>query len=321
MFQGLKTVIQSFGICLCLLAGSAVSIHSAHAVSITPALIEASAAPGEIASFSITVLNDEQEPRAILPTIQKFIPLGTDGRQQFLPAEDVSGLPSWTLIDTTNLILQPGERRPVNIRVQVPAEAVPGGRYQAVFFSSVPVGQGAQANVGFQARIGALVFFTVKGDVPTRLTIARFALADTGTQTNLSGSASVKIHNDGMGHVVPEGFLVIRNWFGRVVARYPINADNKRVLPASDRELQAKFGDQAKREGWVGSTLDEITNFGLGRYTFTIEGVQHQSATVPAIGIFILPWHLGVTALAFLAAVLLILRLYRARLIRAMRVQ
>lgn len=306
------------GVALALI-GCFANPMSAGAIAITPALIEASAAPGQYASFTITLTNDEPESRTILPTIQKFIPLGTDGRQTFLPPEDRTGLPNWTLMDSTGITLRPGERRAFLARIQVPTDATPGGRYEAIFFSSEPMIQIEQANVGFRSRIGALVLFTVEGDVPTRLAISQFRLADTNTQTSLSGVATVRLHNDGVGHIVPEGSVVIRNLFGKIVARYPINPKKSHLLPASDRDFQVAFGTQVKSSGWIRSTIEELSNFGLGRYSITVEGVQHQALSVAALPLTVVPWHTGVTLVALLFVLFIAFRLYRARLIRAMQ--
>ncbi len=309
-----------------LLAGAIVvlglglgSVSSVQALSLAPSILEVQANPGETKTVVVSLTNDESEPVRIESTIQKFIPLGTGGQQQFLSPEDISGLPSWTFVGGVAGGLQPGEKQNVTIQIRVPSEAPVGGAYEAVFFSARPLAEVAAGTVGLRSKIGALILLTVGDTTRTELAVSDWRLRETGTRPSLSGTAQVTLKNVGRTHTTPKGELVVRNMFGGVVSRVPMNPLNARILPASERAFEISFGSEAL-PGWWGRLKNELVAFGVGRYELTLEEVDGLSQAEP-LRMVVLPWRVIGSGALLLLLLVIAFRLYRRYLIKALQAQ
>lgn len=298
-------------------AGGFGFVQSAHALSLSPSIVELQANPGETKTVTLTLTNDETEPLQITASIQKFLPLGTGGQQQFLPPEDLAGIPSWTFVGLTDQLLRPGEKRNVPIQIRVPADALSEGAYEAIFFSGTSISERAGANVGLRSRIGTLVLLTVGGDTRTEIAISEWGMKSGTKSSSLSGVVQMRFVNKGRTHVVPRGDLVIRSMTGRVVQRLPMNALGVRILPGSERLFEISFG--ANDAGsWVEAWKQELTFFGVGRYTFSIEGVAGLVQEPSALSIDVFPWRLATTVVLLLTVGGVVFWLYRRYLIRVL---
>lgn len=290
-----------------------------HALSLAPSIVDEHANPGETKTFTITLQNDESEPMRVYPSIQKFVPLGTSGQQQFLPPSDISGIPSWTFLSAMDRVLQPGEKESILVQVRVPQTAPLGGMYEALFFSSQPPLGATNTQIGIRSRIGALVLFSVGDSSESRLTVSDWRLLDPLFRTSLRNVVRVGIKNIGVSHVVPHGDLIVRNLFGSVVTRIPLNSTGARVLPASERTFDVSLGPPEQTQGMLSSLLNELTALGLGRYTISLEGATGVALVPSALSLTIFPWHV-VGAIVIVGLLLVIgFRWYRVRLIRAMQ--
>lgn len=292
---------------------------SVQALSLAPSILEVQANPGETKTVVVSLLNDESEPVRIESTIQKFIPLGTGGQQQFLSPEDTSGLPSWTFVGGVTGGLQPGEKQNVTIQIRVPSEAPVGGAYEAVFFSARPLAEVTAGTVGLRSKIGVLILLTVGDATQAELAVSDWRLLETGTRPSLSGTAQITLKNVGRTHTTPKGELVVRNMFGGVVSRVPMNPLNARILPASERTFEASFGEETSSRGW-GRLKNELAAFGMGRYEITLEGVDGLLQTEP-LRIVVLPWRVIGSGALLLLLLVVAFRLYRSYLIKALQTQ
>ena len=291
---------------------------TAQALSLSPAIIETQMNPGETRTVPLSVTNDETVPIQLYASLQKFLPLGTQGQQRFLPPEDIEGLPSWTFVSVENTPLKPGETRVIPIQFRVPLDARQGGAYEAIFLSTQPPkGLTNQKNIGIRSRIGALVLLSV-GDIgKTELQVTDWHLEEPLQSHVLGGSVRVTLQNNGRTHVHPKGALVIRNAFGREVERVALNADMGRVLPASERTFDVKFGVEHRTGGIINLLLDELRGFGMGTYTISLELTEGVSTPPAVLRISIWSWHVLIPPFMLLVTLFVLFRLYRARLIRS----
>ncbi len=294
-------------------------VSSVQALSLAPSILEVQANPGETKTVVVSLTNDESEPVRIESTIQKFLPLGTGGQQQFLSPEDTSGLPSWTFVGAIPGGLQPGEKQNVTIQIRVPAEAPTGGAYEAIFFSGRPLTEVAVGAVGLRSKIGALILLTVGDATQAELAVSDWRLLEAGTHSSLSGTAQLTLKNVGRTHTTPRGELVVRNMFGGVVSRMPLNPLNARILPSSERVFEVSFGSEAS-PGWFGRLKNELVAFGVGRYELTLEGVEGLSQMEP-LRIVVLPWYLFGSGALVLLLLVFSFRAYRSYLIKALQTQ
>lgn len=219
----------------------AVLALKAQAIEVQPAILELQTDPGNGKQAYIRLTNDEQQTSTFLVTVQKFIPSGERGQQEFLPPDDTSGLPEWTFVDAPTVTLKPGQSINFPVSFRIPANASAGTYTEAVFFSLA--GEPGQGSVATTPRIGALVFFTVNGALVERQTISSFH-ADKNVFAKLPAELTVQIKNDGNVVELPTGTVFISNVFGSKVAQFPVNPNGSRLLPASARTFTMAWNDE-----------------------------------------------------------------------------
>lgn len=261
---------------------------SVHAFSVSPPITELEANPGETLRADIRIQNTSEVNKVYAFTIQKFIPKGESGQQEFLPPTETDGFPEWIYFDRAAVELEAGQSVNLPIVIRVPETAEPGGYYAAVLFSEHA--DLSTGSVGIVPRTGSLFFLTVHGNLVKSVSIDSFQ-ASPGASSHLPVDFSVRLANDGNVHVQPEGEVRVRNMFGNTVASYPLNPTGGRILPASHRSYQVTWTKQAAGPKHLFSGFaEEWRNFGFGKYTAevmaSVDGEpQHAQAVV-----WIWPW-------------------------------
>ncbi len=213
----------------------------ASAISVNPAIHDLAIDPGQSETRTITIVNDERVAQTYALTIQKFIPKGEYGQQEFLPMSDTSGLPEWMFVDKPEITLQPGQTGTVQVAVRVPQSAPGGGHYAALFFSKR---QSADEQVAMLPRLGVLFFVRVNGPVQERLSLKDFVLDQTGAYSDLPVGFRISVVNEGSVHAIPRGMIEVTNVFGMKVATLDANQDDSRVLPGSTRVLSSSWREE-----------------------------------------------------------------------------
>lgn len=273
------------------------------AFSLQPALLELEADPGGEVSGVINVGNDDHIRRRFYVTVQKFVPSGEEGRQQFLSPDEQEGLPSWMKIATTTE-LGAGETGQVRFTVHVPQNAAPGGYYGAIFFAASDIQSGAD-RIAMGSRTGSLLFFTVRGAAKPDLHLQTFLAAPSRSYWWPEGF-EVRLQNRGMLHATPRGFVTVRNFFGQVSYLIPLNAEGARVLPQSTRRLILPWEQGRAEQGFWKAMFQEVSFFGFGPYRAEITWSDDQLERGESIRFFILPWRL-LTCVMFVSVFFLVL--------------
>lgn len=274
----------------------------ARAFTIAPAIIELTVKPGETTKTLIRVENTSDTTKYYAFSVQKFIPKGNLGQQEFLPVSETAGLPEWVYFDRPILQLNPGESVTLPIVLRVPSDATPGGHYAAVFFSEQSTLE--SGSVGMVARTGALLLVTVEGNINKDFHIDTFS-ASSNVVSRLPVDFQTEISNQGNTHLTPEGEVRIQNMFGNTVASYPINPANGKILPASSRLLTVRWD---KRSGDISGLFSglrsEWRNFGFGKYTAHLRVDVDGQAKESQVVLWVFPWR---TLILFGAVIILIL--------------
>lgn len=261
---------------------------AAGAFSISPPIIELDANPGDMIRTSIRIQNTSFEKKYYVFTVQKFIPKGELGQQEFLPPSETSGLPEWLYFDRSVLELESGEAMELPIMIRVPSNAKSGGHYAAVLFSEQT--ELAQGAVGIVPRTGSLVLLTVGGNLLRSYSIDQFHFTPEHP-SHLPVEFNTVLSNTGNTHFQPEGSIRIKNMFGNTVASYPLNPTKSRLLPASKRSFQTIWDKPAEQAtGPLADLVNEWRNFGLGKYTAELTIRLGSEDRVQTIEIWIWPW-------------------------------
>ena len=226
------------------------------AFSLRPAIQEFVVDPGDKVQSYVEVTNDEDVAQDFYLSVQKFVPKGASGQQDFLPLSDVEGLPSWIYFSAPKYQLKAGETRQIPFDLKVPGEANGGGYYAAIFVSNQPpVLTGKQSAMG--SRTGSLIFLTVRGLIVSQAEITHFLAQSQANVAQAEVRFDLSIRNTGNIHLQPSGYLRITDWWGQSVAKIKINPEGARILPSSSRYFSATW----KEGNW----------FAFGKYQVTYE--------------------------------------------------
>jgi hypothetical protein len=172
----MKYLLSSLMIGVLLLAPVQIAQAQSSASSLTliPPVIESNYGPGDTGAETVRLRNDSESNMTLYTYIQDFYFDDRDkmifisGDEEELP-EDYDevykrfSLRDWITITDKIEIAANSEAR-VSFNINVPEDALPGGRYAAIFFSRTPVIEGQSNAVGVGSDLGLLVSAIIPGD-------------------------------------------------------------------------------------------------------------------------------------------------------------
>jgi len=200
--------------------------------------------PGERIQTSIKVRNNSTTTFTVNTAIDDFI-IGQDGTTPIAVTEDVSyrwSLRDWIILAPEFQSLQPKQTGLINVIINVPEDALPGGHYAMI--THKPVGLGAhgletqeEASTEITQRVGTLVYVIVEGPITQEAYIRDFTFPKFTEYGPVPFSFSVDNQSDI--HIAPEISIEIRNIFGRKIDT--IQLESKNVFPMMSRGFSGEW--------------------------------------------------------------------------------
>ncbi|MFH0927895.1 MAG: hypothetical protein V1821_00295 [bacterium] len=232
---------------------------SAQALTFSPERIFLEGKKGETLEASVELTNEENFPTVIHAEVVDFETGKEVGVPEFVPENIKNGLKLVTNLSATDFELPARGRKKFVFVVKIP-EASRGSYFGAVHFSSSPK-TGASSRV---AVTGPLVFITVTGAADGLLTYQNQARSSFYFSQPLQ--FRVKLENHGSAFEIPEGRIVIQNFFNQPLAVYSLRDPGRVILPGESREIVFEAPDMEK--GFMKSLL---WTWGFGPYTASAE--------------------------------------------------
>jgi hypothetical protein len=276
---------------------------SASALTVSPVRFEISGDPGQTLVGEIELHNEQAITRTFYASFENFEARGEGGEPHFVPGK--AGLAVW--IETEpKVVLEPGERRKIPFRINIPINADPGGHFAAIFFSTAPPALlPGQEGVVVGARIGVLVLLSVTGEIKEGGGIAEF-----GTENKFFTSLPIDLFyrfaNDSGDRIMPKGEIIIRNTIGMKTDVFDANPVRGNILPDSIRRFEVKWGEENREDavGFFGIAGHQWRNFALGTYTANLNLSWGEDMTANASHrFFVIPWQLLSIIIIILAVV------------------
>lgn len=293
-----------------LVGGLLMMAPGAHALTVSPPIVDLSADLGTLATTTVRLFNETETPLRLSATVEAFLPSGVTTQ----PAEAQQAVLAWVRVQPRQLELPPGELTSALLTVQVPARATVGGHYARVIWEAIPQdGEGGDLNV--RSRVGALLLLTVNGATRREVALRSVQLIPpTIWRASLPLTVAAQIENTGTVHVAPAGNVVITNLLGWTVATLPLNPSRQLVLPGETRTLQATW--VRDRLPWLTPWLAgwptlqaEVAQPGLGWYLATLNLEDTPTSTSASVGTWVVPIRLPL----ILFLILLIFSWWRRR--------
>ncbi len=272
-----------------------VNAQSVSGVGIKPSIIEEPADPGEILKEKITVTNLSEVSNTYY-LFTRDIAGVTGGNAPIFAEQDaeITGyeLSEWISFNETEITLEPGEEKIIEITISVPDAATPGSHFGGVFVSLEPP-RLRQSGAGIGFDVANIIVIQIAGDVLQSAQIRSFS-----TNKLVYGSTNVdffaRLENKGNSLIRPTGPLEIFNMFGKQVAVLNFNDTQGGVFPHTIRDFTINWTDE---------------NVGFGRYQATLAlsyGLPGRKSTISSsLSFWILPMNIITPALIILGIVLL----------------
>lgn len=292
--------------------------QSGQAFSISPPLIELQSDPGKLLTAKIKLTNISSGDLLIKTQLNDFGAKNETGEPNII-FDDVNNssysLRQW-ITSPEPFTLASKQSRSIEVKIDVPPDAEPGGHYAVVRFTGTAP-ELEQSGVALSASIGSLIMLQVSGDIKSSAAVEDFFTANSaGDKRGFFESSPIyfaeRIRNDGNIHIKPTGSLTVKDMFGRTVSTLRVNGDPqdsdnppKSTLPNSIRRF-----DQQLDKSWM-----------FGKYQAEINLEYDDGKTLTdTVTFWVIPYRLIVLALAGLAVIVLAaifgIRKYNAYIIR-----
>lgn len=197
------------------------------------------ALPGQTVQTSVRIKNTSLQPQTIQTLVEDFI-IAEDGEQPVPVTEETSNqwsLASWVTLSPSVQVLEPNQTALVNVLIEVPEDALPGGRYAMIMHQPANELASEGAASGIAQRVGTLLYFLVDGPINQEAYITNIqipSLVETGPIP-----MSFEIDNRSDIHIRPNTVIEIRNMFGQLSG--VLEVEPKNVFPYTSREFTSEW--------------------------------------------------------------------------------
>lgn len=216
---------------------------------------------------------------------------------------DSFSLSKWMTFDKNTITLSKGEVGAVNVKINVPENAEPGGHYGAIWFSTVPAEQSAGSNVAIGTNFIGQLIVNVNGEVYRDVVIEDFRPEKT-IYTSLPIKFKLKIVNNGNTHFEPVGRLKITNRITKKEYNIQLNQKNQVVLPKLTREYEEIWREDEEDN-------DVIPKIGLYDVEYRLAGdLPFVTNNNVKRSVWVLPPKIVIGFIAIIITLVLVFKLY-----------
>ncbi len=308
-------VFFAAAIIIVLFADSTVPVHAAstnaQGLQISPVLVDLNADPGLSYTFKFSLLNVTTGDLLFNAFVNDFRAKDESGTPEVVL--DSTGTPQSSVISWVSpihsLTLKSKESKTIDVHINVPTDAEPGGHYGVIRFSGVPPSL-SQSGVALAASAGTLLLVRVSGNIKESLNLKDFYVRHNDRRSTWFETGPVtfveRLNNTGNVHVKPHGDITITNLLGKRVATLKINAENGNILPDSTRRFE-----QTLSKKWLFGKYTATTSLAYG----TTGGV-----VLGSLSFWVIPYKIILAVLALILLIFLITRFiikrYNAKIIK-----
>ena len=266
---------------------------------VAPARQQTTLDPGEKESLIIKFFNESAVPISGTLKAVDFIVTGTEGKPILLESPSApSGkysASSWIKLPYERAAIPAGTVLKVQFDVNVPKDALPGGRYVALYFEQTGYNVGAGASPSLQSgemavtpRITGLINIRVSGPITESASIRRFS----APSFLEFGPVPVytEIFNAGNYHITPQGQITMSDFMGRQISR--VILEEKNVFPESSRIYETEIGSKLL--------------FGKFKLTLAAAYGEYGQVLSRSIYVWVFPWKLTLAIVLGIAIIVLL---------------
>lgn len=256
-------------------------------ITVLPARNEVEVTPGEKQTLTITFYNQSDEPISGFFKTADFIVDDNQGTPRLI--ENPEDAPTkysaakWikTLYDKATLPAH--EKVNLQIEINTPKDAHPGGRYVAVFFE-VSNNLNKKTDIEDKTsatalRIASLIYIKVKGPITEKALIARFFAPSFLEYGPIK--ITTDILNRGDYHINPKGLITLTNMFKGITDQQLLKPKN--IFPDTSRTFTNELGKK-----WM---------FGRYRIDLTASYGETGQVLTASTYVWVFPWRVAVVVI------------------------
>jgi hypothetical protein len=267
------------------------SSGSTDTIKISPVESNVTINAGTSSVVKTYVTNVTSAPISLEPIENDFIAGGGDDGTPYIVLGANSYAPTHSLkrfmLPLSNVTVQPGERKEVDVTISVPKTAQAGGYYGAVRFA--PASENADESVNLQTSAASLILLTVPGALVEKLNVTDFEVRQNGSTGGSFRTAKnldlyMKFQNAGNINVSPYGQIYVKKGTKVVYTdNFNQNQPQQTILPDSSRQWSIPLkhiGSFGKYEvgatltyGSQGQTIDIVKTIWIVPLAYIIGGV------------------------------------------------
>lgn len=289
-------------------------------LKISPLRTDITVRPGESRKVTVYIQNLNPVPMALKPINNDFIAGDREDGTPDIILDENEFAPTHSLKrfmePLPNVTVNPGERKAVEVTINVPNTAQAGGYFGALRFA--PALADGSGSVSVSGSVASLILLTVPGNLVENLTLKQFAVQQKGKEsnrfaTNKDIDVLVRLENKGNVQVAPFGEIFVQKG-DKIVYKAKINDVKPAgvVLPDSVR----KWTVPAEKMGNFGKyKITAVIGYGQSNKTINVEKTIWIIPTIYIIGaILALLLLIGI-----IFAIVMSLRAYKRRILRGTR--
>lgn len=294
---------------------SVLCVSPALAISVSPAVLEVSLAPGESGQYELTLANESDGNMLVSGRLESFRPKGDGGEAEILPPQTANQALGWVRLPADRLALEPYQYKKVPLVVNVPPTADVGGYYLATVWAGQDPAASSGQGVSLSGQVASLILLEVKGESRRELVVTDFRLAgEKSLFDSLPVAFEAVLANTGTVHLKPQGQVIVKDAFGKVTAILPLNEAEGNVLPKSSRKFDLVWGDKGSTKGFWADWKREITGFRIGKFSAVLEvrfDEPSRSVSSPEVSFWIVPWRTLGAVIILIIIIILSIRIRR----------
>lgn len=226
--------------------------NNANSMKISPLRTDVVIEAGESGIVETFITNLTSNTVVLKPIANDFVAGDENGTPSIMLDEN-SYAPSHSLkrfmVPLGNITVEPGATRKVEVRIEVPADALAGGYYGVIRFT--PASSAGQP-VDLNASVASLILLRVPGPVVESLNLTDFDIRQNGGASNNFRTPDnlellLRFENKGNVHVAPFGQVTVQKG-KEVLYTYNFNQEEPKgeVLPDSARRWQVPLENLGK---------------------------------------------------------------------------
>lgn len=280
-----------------LIVGLLMAPLGVDAVSVSPLRFDnLDMQPGTSQMVTVSIKRLVEESNILFPVVKGFSSRDESGSPA-LTNEDAAVL-NWIKPVTEEIVFEGNQvDYDLDVVIDVPLDADPGGHYAALFVSTEPATEFETSSVGIGSKLGVLFLINVAGDVIENAELLEFGVdKDLSAGNRLPVTLFARVQNEGTVHYRPSGRIEIKNMFGGDATTLVFNESGGNVLPGSIRRFDTEWSkdSEATGTGFFGEVQNEWQHFAIGRYTaeLTMDWTDTGALLKAQTAFWVIPWRL-----------------------------